>query len=86
LFTVILLPAAQKSFDRLSRDIQRRIVAKLGELEASPRPFGVKRMFGGSDLWRVRVGDYRIVYEVRDRQLVVAVIRLGHRRDVYRGL
>ena len=59
---------------------------KLSELEASPRPFGVKKMSGGSDLWRVRVGDYRIVYEVRDRQLVVAVIRLGHRRVVYRGL
>ena len=85
MYAVVLLPAAQKSFDRLPRDIQRRIVARLTELETQPRPIGVKKMKGESDLWRLRVGDYRVVYEIRDQALIVAVVRLGHRRDVYRA-
>ena len=57
---------------------------KLDALEENPRPFGVEKMAGPADLYRVRVGDWRIVYAIRDRELVVIVIRIGNRREVYR--
>jgi mRNA interferase RelE/StbE len=65
-----------------SEDVQRRIVAKIETLSNNPRPDGCKKLHG--DIYRVRVGDYRIVYQVRDRELLVLVIRVGHRREVYR--
>lgn len=54
-------------------------------LEANPRPPGAKKLRGESDLWRVRVGDYRILYSIEEARLVVLVVKIGHRREVYRG-
>mgnify|MGYP001580816136 FL=1 len=53
-------------------------------LAATPRPKGVKKLTGTDDLYRIRVGDYRIVYQIHDDRLIVLVVRIGHRRDVYR--
>jgi len=78
-----------RAFDdisRLPRVIQTRLRPRIDALASEPRPRGARRLSGHAKLWRLRVGDYRIVYEVRDRELVVAVVRLGHRREVYRGL
>ena len=58
-------------------------MARLRALEANPRPTDVKKLKGRS-AWRVRVGDYRIIYEIHDRELVVIVVTIGHRREVYR--
>ena len=71
---------------RLPRVIQTRLRPRIDALAHEPRPRGARRLSENARLWRLRVGDYRIVYEIRDRELIVAVIRLGHRRDVYRGL
>jgi mRNA interferase RelE/StbE len=73
-----------KALDRLPSDIQGRVMRKLHALENEPRPPGVEKLAGMEDLYRVRVGAWRIVYAIRDRALVVIVIRIGHRRDVYR--
>lgn len=73
-----------KTLDRLPDDLHERIVRKLTALEENPRPFGVEKLSGADDLYRVRVGDWRIVYAIRDRELVVVVVRVGNRRDVYR--
>jgi mRNA interferase RelE/StbE len=54
-------------------------------LRTDPRPAGARKLVGGDDEWRVRTGDYRIVYETYDRMLVVLVVALGHRRDIYRA-
>ena len=83
-YTVRLGPRARKTLDRLPGDMQGRVVRKLQALEGNPRPVGVEQLTGPEDLYRVRVGDWRIVYAIRERELVVIVIRIGHRREVHR--
>lgn len=74
----------RKTLERLPDDLHGRILRKLESLQQDPRPFGVEKLTGPEDLYRVRVGDWRIVYAIRDRELIVIVIRIGHRREVYR--
>jgi len=61
------------------------VARKIDALSGDPRPPGVEKLRGAENLWRVRVGDYRIIYTVRDEVVLVLVIRIGHRREVYRG-
>ena len=82
-FRVILPKSVQKELNRLPDDVAGRIMARLRALEANPRPTDVKKLKGRS-AWRVRVGDYRIIYEIHDRELVVIVVTIGHLREVYR--
>ena len=56
---------------------------QIEDLSSYPRPSGVKRLTPLENLYRIRVGDYRVVYEIRDRALVVVIVKVGHRRDVY---
>ena len=65
--------------------MRRRIQAALELLATEPRPPAATQLVGGSGEWRVRTGDYRIVYEIHDGELLVLVLRIGHRRDVYRA-
>ena len=83
-YTVRMDSRTRKTLDRLPGDIHSRVVRKLEALEENPRPFGVEKLAGPEDLYRVRVGDWRIVYAIRDRELVVIVMRIGNRREVYR--
>jgi mRNA interferase RelE/StbE len=83
-YTVTLLRDAQKALDNMDGELRGRIVRAMRLLEDDPRHPGVTKMSGPDDFYRVRVGDWRIVYAIRDRELVVLVIRIGHRREVYR--
>ena len=83
-YTVKIAPAAERHIKKLESSIQRRIIRRLEGLEANPRPPGVKKLSGTESLYRIRVGDYRIIYEIRDKDLVVLVAKVGHRGDVYR--
>jgi mRNA interferase RelE/StbE len=83
-YTVRLDGRTRKTLDRLPADMHARIVRKLDALEEDPRPHGVEKLAGPDSLYRVRVGDWRIVYAIHDRELVVIVIRIGNRREVYR--
>ncbi len=83
-WTVRLLASVQKTLDGMSGDLFDRMVHALRRLEADPRHQGAVKLSGMGDQWRVRVGDWRILYSIRDRDLVVLVIRIGHRREVYR--
>jgi mRNA interferase RelE/StbE len=83
-YTVELLPAAVRQLRRLPAATRARIVARLAELETNPRPPGAVKL-ANEELWRIRVGDYRIIYEIHDDRLLVLVVRIGHRKDVYRG-
>ncbi len=85
-YSVRLMPHAFRQLSKLPRDMQKRVAAVIGGLSADPRPPGVKLLAGGPERWRIRVGVYRVVYTIEDDRLVVLVIKLGHRRDVYRGL
>ena len=82
-YRVILPRSVQKKLDRLPDDVVKRILARLSQLEANPRPADVKKL-RGRDAWRIRVGDYRMIYEIRDRELQILVITVGHRREIYR--
>ncbi len=66
------------------KDDRRRLVARIEALSANPRPAGCEKLAGHADRYRVRQGDYRVVYAVDDAQRAVVVFKVGHRRDVYR--
>lgn len=75
--------SARKQFKALPAQVLPRIDRAILALRDDPRPPGVVKMQGFEKLWRIRVGDYRVVYEIRDQILLVLVVRLGHRKDVY---
>jgi mRNA interferase RelE/StbE len=85
LYAVIYRPSADKALKKLPKRVQRRIVLATEASGVNPRPLQSLKMQGQDNLWRIRVGDYRIVYTIEDGQLIVLVIRIAHRKDVYRG-
>ena len=76
--------SAGKEVDGLHRRMQTRVMAAIALLAENPRPEGVKKLWDNT--YRIRVGDYRVVYDVYDDRLVVLIVRVRHRKDVYRGL
>lgn len=78
-----IAPAAVRQLRKLDRVAQRRVQAAIELLAGEPRPSGAVKLVGGDGEWRVRTGDYRIVYEIHDNVLVVLVVAVGHRRDIY---
>jgi len=83
-YRVEIARRAVKALASLPRREQQRVRAAIDLLAEQPRPPGCRALTGESDAYRVRVGDYRIVYEVIDDRLIVHVVRVGHRRDVHR--
>lgn len=83
MYTVLFTPRAQKSFHALPQAMQHRMKPVIDGFASDPFPPGVKKL-KGEDAFRVRVGDYRIVYEIRGKELIVLVLRIGHRREIYR--
>lgn len=82
-YSVELTTAAARQVKKLPQPARRRVVAAIESLVQDPRPHGAKKLVGEQTAWRVRVGDYRIIYDVVDEQLLVTVVRAAHRRDVY---
>jgi mRNA interferase RelE/StbE len=74
---------AAKLLGKLDKPVQARLVAAIATLAVDPRPHGAKALTAHPGLLRIRVGDYRVVYTVHDDRLVVLVVHLGHRSDVY---
>ncbi len=74
---------AAKQLKSLSTEEQQRIKIKIDALANTPRPDGVVKLTGEDNLYRIRVGNYRIIYCIQDNQLLVIVLKIGHRRDVY---
>ena len=85
MYRVELRRNAQKFLDRLQMQERFKIISSLLELEQNPRPKGVEKV-KGTELWRVREGDYRMIYYIDEKEKVITVVRIGHRRDVYRGI
>ena len=83
-YSVRLSAAAQRDLDRLDTATTERVLRRIELLAANPRPHGVEKMAGPDDLYRVRAGDWRIIYQIADRVLSVLVVKIGHRREVYR--
>ena len=82
-YRVDMAPAALRQLRKLDPPARRRVQAAIELLAEQPRPGGAKKLVGGEGEWRVRTGDYRIVYEVHDDVLVVLVVAVDHRRDIY---
>ncbi len=83
-YRVEIAPGALRKLRTLDPPSRRRVQAAIELLRGQPRPSGAKKLVGGQGEWRVRTGDYRIVYEVHDGVLLVLVLAVGHRRDIYR--
>jgi len=82
-YRVLIKASAEKEIRLLPKGVRRRVVQKIAALSLLPRPPGCEKLSGRS-AYRVRVGSYRIVYSVVDSQLIVEVVRVAHRREVYR--
>lgn len=76
--------SAEKELKKLPAQLVARIFPHLEDLSEHPRPSGSKKLRGGDCEWRIRVGDYRVVYTIDDRKLVVEVTRIRHRSEVYK--
>ena len=76
--------SVEKDLRKLDHDTLKRVAKKIQLLADNPRPNGVTKLSGVNDLYRVRQGDYRIIYQIQDNKLIVLVVKVGHRGDVYR--
>lgn len=83
-YTVLFKPSAKKDFDRLPLNVRARIASKINGLAHNPFPPGVTKLAGEESTYRIRIGEYRVVYDVIKEKVVVLVLRIGHRREVYR--
>ena len=81
-YTIVLSKKAQKQLDKLLDNIAEPIFEAISLLENEPRPTGCKKL-QGRDGYRIRIGNYRVIYEVYDTELVIDVVTLGHRKDIY---
>ena len=85
-YRIEVKPQAEKALARIPNPHRRRIAKAIDGLARTPRPPGCAKLAGAEDACRIRVGDYRVGYQVADKVLIVYIIRVAHRKDVYRGL
>jgi mRNA interferase RelE/StbE len=83
-YTVSILGAARRELRRIARDEQDRLRAAIRSLAVNPRPAGCVKLTGSDDLWRIRVGNYRVIYQIEDERLMILIVRVRHRREAYR--
>jgi mRNA interferase RelE/StbE len=77
-------PTAERQFKKLLKEVQARLKHRIDILAENPFPRGVKKLSAEEDLYRLRIGDYRIVYQVQGKALLILILKLGHRKNVYR--
>lgn len=82
-YRVEFTTAAARQVKKLPRPARDRILDAIEDLGEDPRPHGVKKLSGEQNAWRIRIGEYRVIYDIFDAELVVSVVRAGHRREVY---
>lgn len=83
-YRVLLERTVEKELSRLAKAMYGRIITVIQSLAVNPRPPGCKKLAGGKSDWRIRVGDYRVIYEIADEIRIIRINRVRHRRDVYR--
>ena len=82
-YQIFVKPAAQRQLKKLTVAVQKDLIALIESLSDEPRPSGCKKLKQRQNQYRVRLGDYRIIYSIEDLSLIVRVIKVGHRRDIY---
>ncbi len=85
-YSVIVSSKVEKQLDDLPEKLRLRILTAIAQLAENPRPSGVKKLKGEKDEYRLRISDYRLRYKIKDQELLILLIQLKHRRDVYRDL
>lgn len=83
-YEIIFTKGAKKQLGKLPLDVQQRIQVKINDLGIEPRPSGVKKLKGKVDSYRIRVDDYRVIYKIQNDVLIVTVIKIKHRSEVYK--
>jgi mRNA interferase RelE/StbE len=83
-YAITFARSARRELEALDAPIVRRVVSRIDGLAKEPRPSGSRKLHGEQNLWRIRIGDYRVIYSVDDRQQIVDIVRIRHRREAYR--
>ena len=83
-YDIEISQTAEKQLKKLPRREQQRVVAAVVALGSEPFPRGSRRLTGYDDVWRIRVGQYRVIYSVAKKKLIIIVLKIGQRKDVYR--
>ncbi len=84
MYKVTVKKSAAKAIAKLPKEVSNRLIPSIKKLGEEPRPSGAKKLQGAVDLWRIRVGNYRVVYSVEDTIMIIDVLQVAHRKDVYR--
>jgi mRNA interferase RelE/StbE len=85
-YLVIVASTVEKQLDELPEKLKLRVLTTIAQLAETLRPSGVKKLKGEKDEYRLRLGDYRLRYKIKDQELLILVIQFKHRREVYRDL
>lgn len=83
-YSVFIAPAAERQLKKLPNKVKAQIVPILKALTDDPRPSGSAKLKGAEDLWKIRKGTYRVIYQIQDKQLTILVVNIAHRKDVYK--
>lgn len=84
-YSIAFHPGALREFDKLPKEIQKNLAQVIDELANDPRPQGVVKLMG-IDAYRMRAGQYRIAYAIQDERLIVLIVKVGHRREIYKEI
>lgn len=82
-YRLFIEKSAQKSLDKINNPSQDKIINAIQNLSKDQKPSGVKKL-SGRDAWRIRIGNHRVIYEIDDKQQIILVVDIGHRKDIYR--
>ena len=83
-YRIEISATAERQLKKIRREDKVRILRSISLLAGDPRPSGCRKMSGYDDIYRLRIGDYRVIYEVDGRRIIVVILKIGHRREVYR--
>jgi len=84
MYEIVVARSAEKDLKKIAADVRPKLVAAIRLLAVDPRPSGCRRLVGSANDWRIRVGDYRVIYEIADEVRIVRIMKIRHRKDSYR--
>lgn len=82
-YKIELSPASQRQIKKLPKQLQKTIIQKLEDLKTTPLPVGIKKLFGIDNLHRLRIGNYRVIYQIEHKILLILVLKIGDRKEIY---
>ena len=86
MYTLLIERDAEKGFKRIPKNISNKLITKIKSLKDNPKPGGCRKITGSENDYRVRVGDYRVIYEINENNKQVIILAVGHRKDIYKNI